>query len=436
MNIVDKNVDEIIPYINNPRNNDEAVDNVAASIKEFGFKVPIILDKDNVIVTGHTRLKAAKKLGLTTVPCIYADDLTEQQIKAFRLADNKVSEFATWDLEKLDIELAGITELEMMEFGFDGISSESEATWDENGGKAGALDENFIVPPVTILDTRGGAWVDRKRAWRAMIQDNADAMKQAKAIEKSWLNQNFNETSLLDPVLSEIIFKWFTPAVERPKVFDCFAGDTIFGFVSSYLGGQFTGIELREEQADFNNQRVSAYQLNAKYICDDGRNVCDHLQAESQDLFFSCPPYFDLEVYSDKPNDASNQKTYTEFYKILDEAFKNAIKCLKNDRFAVVVCGDVRNDKSGGYYCFPDDIKQTFIKNGMMLYNELILINSYGSAPMRAGRAMKNRKTVKVHQNVLVFYKGDQKNIPDIFGDVEVADMEEYVNAGEDEQLA
>lgn len=101
MNLVDIEVDKIIPYVNNPRNNDDAVDNVAASIKEFGFKVPLVIDKDNVVVTGHTRLKAAKKLGLTTVPCIYADDLTEQQIKAFRLADNKVSEFSTWDLENL-----------------------------------------------------------------------------------------------------------------------------------------------------------------------------------------------------------------------------------------------------------------------------------------------------------------------------------------------
>lgn len=430
MNIIDLKVDELIPYINNPRINDDAVDNVAASIKEFGFKVPIVVDKDNVIVTGHTRLKAAKKLGLETVPCIKADDLTEQQIKAFRLADNKVSEFAMWDMEKLGIELEGITELEMVDFGFESFD---EPTWDENGGTQGALSDKFIVPPVTILDTRGGEWIKRKRLWRQMIQDNADARKGAKVIQKSGMNKDMNEVSLLDPVLSEIIYQWFTPATEQPKVFDCFAGDTIFGFVSSYLGGVFTGIELREEQADFNNQRCEEYNLNARYICDDGRNVANHIEAESQDLFFSCPPYYDLEVYSDKPEDASNQETYTDFYSILETAFINAIKCLKTDRFAVVVCGDVRNEKTGEYYGFPDDIKRTFTSNGMMLYNELILINSYGSAPMRAGRMMKYRKTCKVHQNVLVFYKGDQKNIPEIFGDVEVGDMEEYINAGEDE---
>ena len=106
---------ELIPYSNNPRNNESAVDAVAASIKEFGFKVPIIIDKDNVIVAGHTRLKAAKKLGIETVPCLIADDLTEDQIKAFRLADNKVSEFAEWDFEALKAELDNI-DIDMSEF--------------------------------------------------------------------------------------------------------------------------------------------------------------------------------------------------------------------------------------------------------------------------------------------------------------------------------
>lgn len=118
MNIEYLNLSEIKPYENNPRNNDEAVDYVANSIKEFGFKVPIIIDKNNVIVAGHTRLKAAEKLGLEKAPCIRADDLTENQIKAFRLADNKVGEIATWDLEKLNIELENIN-FDMSEFGFE-----------------------------------------------------------------------------------------------------------------------------------------------------------------------------------------------------------------------------------------------------------------------------------------------------------------------------
>lgn len=125
--------DELIPYANNPRNNDDAVDYVANSIREFGFKVPIVIDKDKNIVAGHTRLKAAKRLGIKEVPCIIADDLTDEQIDAFRLADNKVSEIAAWDFEKLEIELESITDIDMSEFNFnfDGGNTFDESQLDE-----------------------------------------------------------------------------------------------------------------------------------------------------------------------------------------------------------------------------------------------------------------------------------------------------------------
>ena len=125
MQIVEKFTKELIPYANNPRDNDNAVDAVAKSIEQFGFKVPIVIDKDNVIIAGHTRLKAAGKLKLEKVPCIIADDLTEKQIKAFRLADNKVSELATWDFGKLEEELKEFNEMDldfsMEDFGFEKI---------------------------------------------------------------------------------------------------------------------------------------------------------------------------------------------------------------------------------------------------------------------------------------------------------------------------
>lgn len=122
--IVEKAIDEIIPYDKNPRRNDEAVPFVKKSIEEFGFKVPVILDKNNVIVAGHTRVKAAKELGMKTVPCIMADDLSEEQVKAFRLADNKTGEAAGWDWELLEQELAEIANpleaesIDMEQFGF------------------------------------------------------------------------------------------------------------------------------------------------------------------------------------------------------------------------------------------------------------------------------------------------------------------------------
>lgn len=123
------NISELKPYENNPRFNENAVDAVAASIREFGFKVPIVVDKDNVIIAGHTRLKAAQKLGMTEVPVIIADDLTEEQVKAFRIADNKVAELAEWDFEKLEMELKELN-IDMNQFGFEIEPETSEDNFD------------------------------------------------------------------------------------------------------------------------------------------------------------------------------------------------------------------------------------------------------------------------------------------------------------------
>ena len=127
MEIIEMPIGEIIPYENNPRKNDGAVDSVAASIHEFGFKVPVIVDSENVVVAGHTRLKAAEKLQLETVPVIRADDLSEEQIKAFRLADNKTGELAEWDFEKLEKELAELENFDMSVFGFKELENELDS---------------------------------------------------------------------------------------------------------------------------------------------------------------------------------------------------------------------------------------------------------------------------------------------------------------------
>ena len=147
------NIDDIKPYENNPRFNDNAVEYVKNSIKEFGFKVPMILDKDNKIVTGHTRYKASLELGLKEIPVIYADDLTEEQIKAFRIADNKVSEFADWDIELLDEELEDI-DIDMTEFGVDNI----EIDWNKIDE---ITEENYEEPVHKMLECPQCHHVDR-----------------------------------------------------------------------------------------------------------------------------------------------------------------------------------------------------------------------------------------------------------------------------------
>lgn len=165
MNIVNKNIDELIPYEKNPRKNDEAVKYVAESIKEFGFKVPIVIDKNNVIVAGHTRYKASKKLKLTEVPCIVADDLTDEQIKAYRLADNKVAEKAEWDFELLDAELDELFDFDMTLFGFEDVVDDEPITIEED--EVPEVDEES--EPITKL---GDIWQLGRH--RLMCGDSTD----------------------------------------------------------------------------------------------------------------------------------------------------------------------------------------------------------------------------------------------------------------------
>ena len=154
MEIINKKINDLKPYENNPRFNDEAVEYVANSIKEFGFKVPIIIDKSNVIVAGHTRYKASIELGLKEVPCIVADDLTEEQIKAFRLADNKVSEKSQWNFDLLDEELNDILDIDMSQFDFTNI----DIDW---GNVSDLTSETYKEPQHNMLECPQCHHIDR-----------------------------------------------------------------------------------------------------------------------------------------------------------------------------------------------------------------------------------------------------------------------------------
>jgi site-specific DNA-methyltransferase (adenine-specific) len=201
MEVKEISISRLREYENNPRDNESAVEAVAESIKEFGFKVPLVIDNENVIIAGHTRLKAARKLRLESVPCVVADDLTPEQIKAFRLADNKTAELSEWDFEKLDAELSGIFgELEMARFGFDEPGEYEEEEEEEERPeieftKSLEEDHNYIVlffdndvdwlqaqsvfdiKPVKEYSTRKDGEVKKPVRGVGRIIDGADALK-------------------------------------------------------------------------------------------------------------------------------------------------------------------------------------------------------------------------------------------------------------------
>ena len=169
MKVVSRSIDSIRPYENNPRRNQDAITPVANSIREFGWQQPIVVDKDGVIIAGHTRWLAAMQLGYTEVPVVVAN-LNEEQARAYRLADNKTGELAGWDFHLLDVELADIgIKIDMEQFGFDAISEIEEWQNDSRLKPApenkGALAERYLVPPFSILRAYAGEWLNRKRMW-------------------------------------------------------------------------------------------------------------------------------------------------------------------------------------------------------------------------------------------------------------------------------
>jgi len=419
MEVKNVEINSIKPYKNNPRNNDDAVDATANSIKEFGWQQPIVVDKDNVIIVGHTRLKAAKKLGLKQVPIVVAENLTDEKVKAYRLADNKTGELADWDFDLLDDELADINNIDMEDFGFDDLD-DFQTTKDKinDNDYSQPLADSFITTPLSFLDTRKGEWQERKRQWKE-VGIASEVGRDDQLIYAASMNTgNLTGTSIFDPVLCEVSYHWFMPDKDKgTKIFDCFAGGSVRGIVANMMGYDYTGMDLSKKQIDANYQNAKDIGLDGiNWICDDSLNVDKYVEDGSADLVFTCPPYFDLEVYSDSKNDISNMD-YDGFAETYRQIIKKAVNKLKPNRFAVVVISDVR-DKKGFYQDLQGLTKEAMASGGAFFYNDIVLLNAMGSGGLRARRNMRNRKVVRSHQNVLVFFKGDPNKIKDDFSEL------------------
>lgn len=286
------------------------------------------------------------------------------------------------------------------------------------------LRDKYIEPPFSILDAKGGAWQQRKKNWLSLgikseegrdVKCNADigTFKGKAGNEKM-----HEQTSIFDPVLCELMYRWF--CVPGGQIIDSFAGGSVRGVVANYLGYLYTGVELSMKQVISNrDQCLSILPRNkqAQYYQGDSEKVLPTFKKDF-DMIFSCPPYLDLEVYSNDESDLSNMeiKKFTIKYESIIE---KSVALLKNDSFAVFVVGDVRN-KLGYYQSFPAITTRAFEKAGAMFYNDLVLATAIGNTSLTTSRNFPvGRKCGKIHQNVLVYYKGNPKNIRDKFVDVE-----------------
>ncbi len=321
----------------------------------------------------------------------------------------------------------------------------------------GVLMGRFIVPPMSVLNTRERSWQGRKKRWRELGIEgelgrdgallnfpetiaNPDFYVQKRKLEKrdrrtyktaearkllielGWIVQTLGDvnitsdksttgkyvhtTSLFDPVLCELIYTWFCPP--DGQVVDPFAGGCVRGVVAAVLGRQYWGCDLRAEQVVANDDLADKIVPENKptWVVGDSRERL--ADAPAADLVFSCPPYGHLEKYSDDPADISGMSV-GDFREAYQEIIIKAADRLRPDRFACFVVADYR-DKDGFYCNLPGGTITSFRRAGLRLYNEVILMTSVSTVAVRMGRQFPpGRKLGKVHQNVLVFVKGDPK---------------------------
>ena len=286
-----------------------------------------------------------------------------------------------------------------------------------------SLADKFGVPPFSVLDRRGGEWQDRKRQWgrlgiqseigrdsivnRLNIGDNGLALM-LRSGAKGMGVPLADGISVFDPVLCELAYRWHTLPGDR--ILDPFAGGSVRGIVASTLARWYVGVDLRGEQIEANEAQAHlGSDIAPRWIQGDSVRLSDHLDpADEFDLVFSCPPYADLEVYSDNPRDLSRMP-YEEFRDAHARIIAAATARLRNDRFAAWVISDVR-DKKGAYRGLVVDTIRAFEAAGLSFHNDAVLLDQVGTAAVRAERPFRaTRKLTRVHQHLLIFVKGDAK---------------------------
>lgn len=289
------------------------------------------------------------------------------------------------------------------------------------------LIDRFVVPPFSVFNTHQPYFKKKAQFWYDAIGDGREGRTEGLAYDNRRIDKRkiersdrHNGTSMFNPVVCEVVYKWFT--VENSTVLDPFAGGVTRGAIAAMLGHTYFGYDISEQQVQANIEKFQSlrekFEINgtAYWIADDAVNINS---VEQSDLVFTCPPFYNLEVYSDNPADLSAQKTYSEFLIKYTVIIEKCVKSLKNDSFAVFVVSEVRDKQTGEYYGLVADTIKAFQQAGMKYYNEIILYNETGNLAIVSGDYInKARKVGRQHQNILVFYKGDTKNIKNKFGEL------------------
>lgn len=438
------------------------------SIREFGYLEPIVWNKrSGKIVGGHKRLQALRAEGVKRAPVVVVD-MDETTEKLANIALNRIT--GHWDYERLEQLLRELQEqdIDILRTGFDDeqikkiMSGKTAQRMDNNVKKTNTLVSDFGIVPITILDKRTSTWQKRRKQWLALgIQSelgrvgNVDDMVQGKMMlfrpgsqpphildlrDEMRLEYDREPTrlevtrearrrgmyllpsvSIFDPVLCEIMYKWFCP--QSGSVLDPFAGGSVRGIVAAKLGLRYTGIDVRPEQIEANYQQADEIlgpdDPRPNWVVGDSRKICELVPGE-YDFILTSPPYPGRERYSDLEDDISTHK-FDEFMAMYTDIIRASVSLLKPNRFIVWNIAETRakyaDSSMDNFLGLTVDI---FNDCGCRLYNRAILVHSQGGAIARCRNNMRNRKLTPTHEDVFVFVKGDPKlacaEIGDIWG--------------------
>lgn len=399
----------------NPRKiTKKELDKLKAGIEKYGVVQSIVVNKDYTIIGGHQRIEACRLLNIKEVPCTILD-LKEDDEKELNLALNKIG--GSWDDKLLFNLLDGLAEKNRLALtGFEHADLD-KLRWKNSNKINKSLIEDYIIPPFSVFDTKQGYWQKLKKDWIEQI-GNSGAGREDNLISEG-LNtlasrsgaDSLSGTSIFDPVLCQVCYTWF--AEEGGLIIDPFAGGSVRGLVASILGYKYTGTDVSKKQIVENIKHAKKLdQKGIKWENDDGLNLNKYVKKGEADLMFTCPPYYDLEVYDkDNKDDISNSNSYTEFLSFYKKILGNTYDLVKDGGFAIVTVGNVR-DKAGNYQNLVGDTIKIMEDAGYKFYNEIILATAIATASVRARKTFDaNKKVVKTHQNILFFSKGKEISI-------------------------
>ena len=432
-------VGDLRTYHRNPRRGNTQV--IAQSLTVNGQYRPLCVNRGthtgrpNEVLAGNHTLMAARDLGWEHIDVTFVD-VDDDQCARIVAVDNRSADMATYDDRLLLELLADLPDLDGTGYDPGDLDELERALADaspqpdepDTGQARRTLAERFGIPPFTLLDARQGYWQDRKRAWidlglrsetgrtAGMVGGFANASQVHSAMEgrEHHTDGYGNGTSIFDPVLTELLIRWYSAPGHR--ILDPFAGGSVRGLVARHLGRGYTGIDLRPEQVTANLDQLPAWPAPAdtpttQWHVGDARNIRDLVPAsEPHDLLLTCPPYYDLETYSDDPSDLSRCATYAQFLTDYQACLAAASDRMAPTAFAAIVTGAVR-DAHGRVLDLPTDTTRIMRDLGWDLYQDAVLVTPFGSAAIRAARTFALRKLTRVHQMIGVYHRGDINTI-------------------------